>query len=108
MKPVTTDTWQVTYTDCIGATEAPADGSVGKWKEEGYFVAHCHMAGGKEILAQHEYVIVDGKRYKLVSTKIIGRKYTQEVRDYAYANQGIVFQTCYGNNENLLVHYKSC
>lgn len=74
MKPVTTDTWQVTYTDCIGATEAPADGSVGKWKEEGYFVAHCHMAGGKEILAQHEYVIVDGKRYKLVSTKIIGRK----------------------------------
>lgn len=61
-----------------------------------------------EILAQHEYVIVDGKRYKLVSTKIIGRKYTQEVRDYAYANQGIVFQTCYGNNENLLVHYEPC
>lgn len=96
--------WYVSYVNCRGADSAPADGSVGLYKD-GWFVAHSHLWGGMMIASQPEYVVVDGITYQRAYSKIIGEHEYPGMEEEIHFQDGIMFQTCAGPENNLLVFY---
>ena len=100
-----TDTWHVTYYNAYGTEEADANGAVTQWADR-YFIAHDWSSNGQRILSKPAHVVVDGQTYHYVSSCVVTRDTTwPQIQDFAQANGGIAFQTCYGENY-LITHYK--
>lgn len=97
--------WYVVYHNDYGTAEAAADGSCTQWADR-YFIAHSWSANGKRIASKPRYVVVDGVKYKYVSSMVVSRdSYFSEIEGFARANGGITFQTCVPNGY-LVVHYE--
>lgn len=97
--------WYVVYHNDYGTAEAAADGSCTQWADH-YFIAHSWSANGKRIASKPRYVVVDGVKYKYVSSMVVSRdSYFSEIEGFARANGGIAFQTCVPNGY-LVVHYE--
>lgn len=99
------NTWTVSYVPSYGTAAAPADGSVGEW-QTGYYIAHDWSANGRRIASKPAHVIVNGQVYHYVSSMVVPPDTSwASVTDFVYANGGIGFQTCYGENR-LITHYE--
>lgn len=58
------------------------------------------------IASKPSTVVVNGKTYHYVSSKVVSRDTTwDQVEGYVHANGGIGFQTCYGDGY-LITHYE--
>ena len=99
------NTWTVSYVPSYGTVAAPADGSVGEW-QPGYYIAHDWSANGRRIASTPAQVIVNGQVYHYVSSMVVPPDTPwASVSGFVYANGGIGFQTCYGENR-LITHYE--
>lgn len=87
------------------AAAAPADGSVGEW-QSGYYIAHDWSSAGQQIASKPAHVTVNGQIYHYVSSMVVPADTTWDsVAGFVYANGGIGFQTCVGD-QRLITHYE--
>lgn len=99
------DNWNVSAVPSYGTAAAPADGSVGEW-QSGYYIAHDWSAAGQQIASKPAHVTVNGQVYHYVSSMVVPADTTWDsVAGFVYANGGIGFQTCVGN-QRLITHYE--
>lgn len=97
--------WHVSYRGTDDSSTANADGSVSEWRD-GYYIAHDWSYGGGQIASKPGTVVVNGRTYRYVSSMVVPRSTTwDEVSGFVYANNGIGFQTCYGDGY-LITHYE--
>lgn len=97
--------WNVSYRGTDDSSTANADGSVSEWRD-GYYIAHNWSYGGGQIASKPGTVVVNGRTYRYVSSMVVPRSTTwDEVSGFVYANNGIGFQTCYGDGY-LITHYE--
>ena len=99
------DNWNVSAVPSYGTAAAPADGSVGEW-QSGYYIAHDWSAAGQQIASKPAHVTVNGQVYHYVSSMVVPADTTWDsVAGFVYANGGIGFQTCVGD-QRLITHYE--
>lgn len=97
--------WTVNAVPSYGTAAAPADGSVGEW-QSGYYIAHDWSSAGQQIASKPAHVTVNGQIYHYVSSIVVPADTTWDsVAGFVYANGGIGFQTCVGD-QRLITHYE--